>query len=352
MAVALITGFSYRLSDTNAIIAISIAMRILQGCMAFVCTLVPIDFISANLSDEFDMVNGLVNMGYFTGHGVAEAVGCFLYDHFGYEIAYSFTAGVALLVAAITVIALPSTKTYLSTQDDSFNEEEMDFESSKTSLTKLLIIPMIATMLINANYGVLQVTITPYLKEEFQKSISYGGSVLTLVSVGMAIGSTSIGFILQKKIISQFTAMGIGALCIMMGLLLTFPPKSLLAIYNLSPILAYPGVFIAGIGDPFMTIATLRALLNMQLQEAGGGILSPKIVTKITAIWIIGYCFMYYSGPFIAGTLTDYLSFSTTAGVLAGVCLLAFLICVALRLFYKENKGEEDKEKNALLIKH
>ena len=40
--------------------------------------------------------------------------------------------------------------------------------------------------------------------------------------------------------------------------------------------------------------------------------LSPKIVTKITAFWILGYCSMYYSGPFIAGTLTDYLSFSGT----------------------------------------
>ena len=89
--------------------------------------------------------------------------------------------------------------------------------------------------------------------------------MLTLVSVGMAIGSTSVGFILQSKIISQFTAMGIGALCILTGLLLTFPPESLPAVYNLSPILAFPGVFIAGIGDPFMTIATLRALFNIQV---------------------------------------------------------------------------------------
>ena len=56
----------------------------------------------------------------------------------------------------------------------------------------------------------------------------------------------------------------------MMGLLMTFPPESLPAIYNVSPILAYPGVFIAGIGDPFMTIATLRALLNMQVISYAG----------------------------------------------------------------------------------
>ena len=107
--------------------------------------------------------------------------------------------------------------------------------------------------------------VTPFLKEEFNKSISYGGTVLTLVSVGMAIGSVSVGAILQKKIINPFTAMGIGATFICIGLLATFPPQSLPALYNLSPILAFPGVFIAGVGDPMMTIATLRALYDTQV---------------------------------------------------------------------------------------
>ena len=110
-----------------------------------------------------------------------------------------------------------------------------------------------------------QVTVTPFLKEEFQKSISYSGSVLTLVSVGMALGSVSAGFILQSEIISYFTVMGIGAFCIFTGLLMTFPPQSLPAVYNLSPLLAFPGVFIAGFGDPFMTIATLKALYGVQV---------------------------------------------------------------------------------------
>ena len=44
--------------------------------------------------------------------------------------------------------------------------------------------------------------------------------------------------------------------------------------------------------------------------------------------------------------------FSATAEVLAGMCFLAFLICVALRLYFKEVKCEEDEEKKALLSKH
>ena len=83
----------------------------------------------------------------------------------------------------------------------------------------------------------------------------------------MAIGSVSVGAILQKKILHPSTAMGIGDTCIFIGLLVTFPPQSLPALYKLSPILAFPGVFIAGVGDPIMTIATLRALYDIQVNE-------------------------------------------------------------------------------------
>ena len=106
---------------------------------------------------------------------------------------------------------------------------------------------------------------TPYLKEEFHKSISYGGTVLTMISAGMAVGSLSVGFILQKKILNHFTVMGRGAMCILTGLLVTFPPPSFPLMYNIAPLTAFAGVFVAGIGDPLMTIATLRALYSIQV---------------------------------------------------------------------------------------
>ena len=81
----------------------------------------------------------------------------------------------------------------------------------------------------------------------------------------MAIGSVSVGMLLQKKILHPFTAMGIGALCIFTGLLVTFPPPSIQVLYDLTPITAFAGVFIAGVGDPLMTIATLRALYDLQV---------------------------------------------------------------------------------------
>jgi hypothetical protein len=109
------------------------------------------------------------------------------------------------------------------------------------------------------------VAVTPFLHENFNKSISYGGTVLVMVSVGMAIGSVSSGALLQRKILNQYTIMAIGAFSIGVGLMLAFPPEFIPSFYDLAPILAFPGVLLAGIGDPLMTISTLRALYNLQV---------------------------------------------------------------------------------------
>jgi len=85
------------------------------------------------------------------------------------------------------------------------------------------------------------------------------------VSFGMATGGVSAGLLLQKKVFTTFVVMAIGAFCVCFGLLLTFPPQFLPTMYEMAPIIAIPGVFIAGFGDPLMTIATLRAMYSIQV---------------------------------------------------------------------------------------
>ena len=157
--VALLTGFAYCIPNTTAVIAISFVMRMLQGLLAYTSTLAPVDFINANFPNEFDMVNGLLNMGYFSGHGIAEAVGCVIYDHFGYEVAFVFSAVVAVISGIGVVCFIPKSRTYVSSQIPDIVQTEAGTEPHDTKLTKLLIFPLIATMLVNANYGVLQVSL-------------------------------------------------------------------------------------------------------------------------------------------------------------------------------------------------
>ena len=81
----------------------------------------------------------------------------------------------------------------------------------------------------------------------------------------MGAGSFSAGIILQKKILNAFTVMAIGALLMCIGLLVTFPPDFLPAMHHEAPLLAFPGLFIAGFGYPLNTIAALRTMYNVQV---------------------------------------------------------------------------------------
>ena len=111
-------------------------------------------------------------------------------------------------------------------------------------------------------------SLTPFLHEEFGKSITYGGTVLIFASLGMAIGSLVGGAALQRKILNHYTLMILGAVLVLIGLMLTFPPQFIAQVYKLAPYLAFAGTLLAGIGDPVITVSTLRALYTLQVMLA------------------------------------------------------------------------------------
>eukprot|EP00116_Pleurobrachia_bachei_P004323 sb/3464585/ len=287
---SLATGLVYLIESNLVVIIISTILRIIHGILAYASSLLALDLINAKLSTDFDSCNGIFCMGVYVGHGLSESMGCVLYDNMGYVAPFVFSSTSCLLSAFLVLAFIPAGRTYLATQDKCDNAT-MKLVNPKNTLTKYLVFPLFACMLINANYGVLQVTVTPYLHEEFHKSFSYGGLVLTAVSTGMALGSLLSGMV-------------------------TFPPVTIPFLYDNSPILAFPGVFIAGVGDPMVTIATLRCLYEMQLQQSG--MLTPRSTTLISGIWLMGYSAFYYSGSTIAGILTDYLVYYEIALILAG----------------------------------
>ena len=81
----------------------------------------------------------------------------------------------------------------------------------------------------------------------------------------MALGSLLSGSLLQKKLMTPFVQMALGGFLVAVGLVVTFPPANIPFLYDNSPVLAFPGVFIAGVGDPMATLATLRCLYEMQV---------------------------------------------------------------------------------------
>ena len=81
----------------------------------------------------------------------------------------------------------------------------------------------------------------------------------------MGAGSLIGGALLQRKIFNHYTLMAGGALAVMAGLLLAFPPELLTPLFEIAPYTAVVGTLLAGIGDPVITVSTLRGLYSLQV---------------------------------------------------------------------------------------
>ena len=158
-AISLSTGFVYLLDNNLLMLVLSIILRILQGAATFASNLLPVDFIHVHFPDQFDFMNSVALMGCFCGHGISESVGCLLYDRFGYVVPFIFSASLTFLAAILLLFTFPDSETYLASQNTDSDRSGVLKSSDKANppLTKALIFPMMVTMLINANHGVLQV---------------------------------------------------------------------------------------------------------------------------------------------------------------------------------------------------
>ena len=143
---------------------------------------------------------------------------------------------------------------------------------------------------------------------------------------GMAISCLGTGMLLQRRLFSPPSTMAIGAALLALGLFLTFPPPSL---SRHTPTLAFLGVFLAGLGDPLMTLSTLRAMSDIQAGKEGE--LSAQTITDITGVWLIGYNAFFNAGPFLGGFMTDYMSYTVMGHVLSGTCLIALVFSLITR---------------------
>ena len=156
--VSLTQGLVYFIEDNLAMMITSFAFRILQGVFSFSSNLVQLDFTHAIFPEKFDLANGVGLLGNFLGQAVAGSMGCLLYDNFGYLAPFLFSSGITTGVAGFVFLTVPAITTHLC------NDEKERLSTSKCSAqernsicTKLLVFPMIATMLVNSNYGIIQV---------------------------------------------------------------------------------------------------------------------------------------------------------------------------------------------------
>ena len=159
-AVSLSQGLVYLIDDNKIMMMLSFGLRIVQGAIAFSSNLVQVDFAHAIFPDKFDFVNALGFLGNFFGQGLAGSIGCLLYDNFSYIVPFLFSSGLATGVAGFIFLTVPAKPTHLCKEDKiSFTESSTAIPKTNLTCTKLLVFPMVATMLVNSNYGIIQVRI-------------------------------------------------------------------------------------------------------------------------------------------------------------------------------------------------
>jgi len=241
-----------------------------------------------------------------------------------------------------------STVSFLVTPDKD-TEETADGEA--TDVSYLVFLPVCACMLVNGAYSYLQIATTPYLLEEFNIPLSVGGTVLAVVSAGVAIGSTLSGAIAQRGIVNVYTQMGIGSLMVAAGLLIMFPSPAISFIYTNIPYIAYPAGFLTGVGDPIITVATLRAMTELQSKVKGA--CEGKTYINIFGIWLVGFSSAGYFGTFAGGILLQWLSYRNGTHLLASLCGLSVAISVVTRVIVgrittQENQRLLEKRGNSI----
>lgn len=340
------------LTDNNSIfIALSIFARVFCGFTAFPHNVCCMDMLKNLFPRKFDFVMGLMQMGYYSGHGVGEFTGTALYDKFGYRVPFIYSATGLFFITACSFIFLPSCPS-IAAGDEVNNKKEEGLDGKSTpSTTALVFFPVFACMLINCVYAYLQIASTPYLYEKFGIPLSIGGTVLVTVSIGIAIGSSLSGTIAQTGLVNTYTQMAVGALVVGLGLLLMFPSPSLHFLYNNVPYIAYPAVLMSGIGDPMVAIPALRAMTDLQTMVHGE--CTGKNEISIFGFWMLGTACSAYSGALVGGALIQLLSYQNAAYLLVIICCISSIISLVTKIGVKwYQKRLFDEERIPILSEH
>ena len=151
----LATGLVYLDHRNVTMVTVSVVMRVLQGSCSYLSYVFLFDTFSAQFPAYFDVAVALNGLAGYAGMGLSVTVGCVLYDRLGYVLTF-VVASACCMVLALLLLLLPSTPTYLSTQKRDETDEKQSSKELNT-LSPLTLVPLVASLFVNLNFGYLQV---------------------------------------------------------------------------------------------------------------------------------------------------------------------------------------------------
>ena len=150
-SLALFMSLMADFTDNNTIfISVSKFGRVLHGFAAFPHNVGCLDILKTFFPKKFDLVNGLMQMGYFSGHGVVGFLGTSLYERFGYKVPFMLATSVLTFATIVTLIFIPACPS-IAVADAVKDKKKTDLNDSsdETSISFLVLFPALACMLIN-----------------------------------------------------------------------------------------------------------------------------------------------------------------------------------------------------------
>ena len=334
-------GFFSLIEDNYGFVILSAVLRAAQGY--FVCStcLALVESTRLWFPNDFQRVNGLIQMGYFAGCGLGQCLGAVLYDHFGYLTPYILTGSLNIIGIVYGSLILPTNNDMIKTNvsplvEPDANESnystisENKGEEKENKLSWFVFIPLLSSMLINCIYGYILVATAPFVVDCCGATISLSGGMMLILSFTLALGNILVGYISQFKLLTDNTLMMIGALCTAFGVFVLFPPP-LLSTGSLIPV--YVGIILSGFGDPFLAICSIPEMIAVQRTKTGT--VTKNNESQINSYWLSFTFAADHFGGFLAGLFMDYFQFYQSGFVMSSLCVLSILFTIITKQINK-----------------
>ena len=323
--------------------------RVFHGFVGQICCQGTVLCCRAWFPDHVNFTVGLVMSMNFLGGGLSIFMGGYIYQQLGFKEPFYIAASLSALCWLYNLLICPSTSDPLFSNAKPHTKAEVQNENSKnsdsegsdeTGLSPLIAFPLAAHALVSLLEGFIAAITTPYLHDKFAIEIDEGSGYLLVMFISFTIGSAGAGYILQKCWLTSYRTMETGASLSILGLFLIFPGQRFPRVYAIVPKLAYVGTAFIGLGCQLISIASLPALEETQVNIAGRSY-STKNKSRAASLWVICWMVAVFSGHMVVLMVMKFMTYTQGGWMMAGCSLLSLFICVVLEVVARRYKARE-----------
>ena len=338
--------------------------------------------------DHVKLTIGLTNSGYHSGGAASIVIGGVLYDNYGFTSALLIAGGICsvLFVYKLAVLPRNNQAAYVNSDTESDDEKvegiasereeegndckecstkdatiienknvtspqpalikedtetaesgaEEEINGRKTGLSLLLLIPIVSYSILEALVGFTSAITTPYLNDEFNVSISQGGTYLFVLYFGRFTGAVTSGSIIQKGWATASQIMAFSAFLAGFGVFILFPNQKLTFLYENVEILAYVSALFQGFANQMSTLAALFAFEDVQVKLAKRE-MNDLTKSRSTTIWLCLWTAFNRIGHLVALLAMEHLTYEQGGWMMIGFCVISLCTSVGMEIALKNS---------------